>query len=163
MKEMVNISSKISKIQKAILECLYTTKGFWCHVRKISWFVAERFNREHNDRIWDAKLAKIELSKKLKGQDFLMGCRIIEGSHQKPRLLTEKHRASLSRALKRLETRGFLERFVAVKMEERDGKHFWVFYVGYGKTCHVRLTDKGKDYCSKMLTVSGAPQGDETS
>ena len=153
MEEMVNILWKLSKIQKAILECLYTTKGYWCHVRKISWFVADRFNRGHNDRIWDAKVAKIELSKKLKSEDLQMAFRIIDG-HQKSQLLTEKHRASLSRALKRLENRGLLERFVTAKIEERDGKSFWVFYVGYGKTCYVRLTERGKEACSKMLTVS---------
>ena len=156
--------SKLSQQQKAILECLYKSykepgflpEGYWCHVGRLSWFVAHRFNRGHNHRVWDAKLAKVEVAKKLKGRDLAMAFYIIERGHRKPQLLTEKHRASFCRSLKRLEERGLIKRYVALKTEKRDGKWFWVWYVGDGRTQYVELTDKGIEVTRKMLTVSEA-------
>lgn len=164
MKETVNksveIPTKLSEMQKAILECLWNCKeSYLCpahtlNITTVSWFVAERFNRGHNDRIWDQKGAKIEVAKRINGKNLIRTFQMIENLHRQPKLLTPKHRASFSRSVKRLEDRGLIKRYVALRHEKRGDKWFLVWYVGDGRTRYLRLTNRGKEVCSKMLTVS---------
>jgi len=170
--------SKLSRNQKAILECLHDSYtepglmpgGYWCHVRKLSWFVARRFNKGHGDKIWDPKQAKAKMIEEFKqetrdcfneqgkfvdekaerkanmlAQEKLLLSKIIDSAHKRA-LLTGKHRASFSRSLKRLEQRGLIECYVALKTENRDGTWTWVWYGGDGRTVYAALTDRGLKY-----------------
>ena len=69
--------------------------------------------------------------------------KLIDGCHRKSRRLTEKHRASLHRALERLEARGLIERIVDLRSEEVDGEPRWVAYTGDGRTRYIALTQEG--------------------
>ena len=77
--------------------------------------------------------------------------KLIDSCHQKSRRLTEKHRASFHRALKRLEKRGLIERIVDLRIEEVDGEPRWVAYIGDGRTRYVALTSKGIKACKALF------------
>jgi len=146
------------------------------NVSTVSWFVAHRFNRGHRDRIWDDKLHKLQLLQEaeerirtltdeegnfpseeareeaLKIRDFYLTVfRLIDGAHRQTQRLTEKHRASFSRTLKRLERRGLVECLVDLRVEQHGERWFWVPYVGDGRTRYVRLTAEGVKACRALF------------
>ena len=66
-------------------------------------------------------------------------------------LLTPKFRVSFSRALKRLYMRGFIKRITEIKLEEKDGKRFWVSYIG-GYTKRVVLEEAGRKWIDNYIS-----------
>ena len=157
--------------QTLILECLWRSRSkifpdHLCHVSIVSWYVAEKLNRGHGDRIWDDEEHKMRLIEEFREElreltddegNFLSeeaakeACRrreaiifkLIDGCHRQSRRLTEKHRASFHRAIKRLEARGLIERIVDLRSEEVDGEPRWVAYTGDGRTRYIALTQEG--------------------
>lgn len=108
---------KLSLMQKIILKFLVETEGGGCYISELSWFIARMFNSEHGDRIWDATEQKKQLleefqkNRSKESYELTMATfRVIDIFHRKREMLTEKHRASFSRSLRRLDTRGLVER-----------------------------------------------------
>lgn len=153
MEETVNIAKskkKLSKQQKAILEELSKINVHSLYISDLSWKIAERFNKENNDRIWSIKETiskeREELEKQIElgelseqqirnGYSYLSIGNIFNSSiHKKSNLLTAKHRASLSRSLKRLD-----ERDLIYRIKKFHGKTTKVGLTGnYGvKACRI--------------------------
>ena len=179
--KMLTVSeTKLSKQQKEILRYLYeSNKPLGLVYRsELSWHIAKKFNKGHNDRIWNKDKHKDKLIKEFK--ESVKDCYDERGMYKdeqarkkimlekeianfgmmwadyrhKEKHLTQKHRASFSRSLRRLEERGLIVRVV------------WYSIIPETKTLHltskkiigetdytkyVRLTEKGKEICKQLL------------
>jgi len=159
MEEVNSFSiKKLSMQQKAILEVLAKNKRNIVWVSYISWEIARKFNKTHNDRIWTLKGQErkeaIKLEKEIKEnaltEDQIKARRLSLSfadlfrtqSHRKKEKLTPKHRASFSRSLKELNIRrGLIE---CITHYNKEG-------IVYGiRTNYVFLTDKGKKACELL-------------
>ena len=155
---------KLSIQQKAILEGLAKYNGnsiVW--VSSLSWKIAQKFNKNHNDRIWtlkeQEKKEKIELEKDIKERNLsgeqikarhLMSSfaqLLRTSSHRKKERLTPKHRASFSRSLKRLLLRGLIDCINSYKYNKEEKKMEIVYSE---RTNYVFLTNKGKKACELL-------------
>ena len=131
------LSKRLSKQQKLILRLLYEWPSHSLGVSTLSWYVAERLNERHNDRIWDSTSAIEELRRENPEVAFLMAP-IIRRAHRKRRVLTNKHSASFSRALRRLEKR------CLVRLERGS------------RRCHqITLTALGLEVCKLLFDGNG--------
>lgn len=160
--------------------CWFIPGGYWCHTSTLSWDVARKFNQAHNDRIWDDKQHKLNLieqereeTKDLidengmykdeesrekgirRGRALELIFLLIDNCHRKKERLTVKHRASFSRSLKRLQERGLVTCYTDSELKEEEGGLVWVWYTGGRRNNYVKLTDKGIEVASQLLTVSG--------
>ena len=134
---MLTVSKKLSKQQKAILEFLYKRVKGHCYKQYLSWHIAEKFNKDHKDRIDDYTKASLEIMQEANEQDTLSDSKfkllylksIFLKSRRKKKRLTPKHRASLSRSIKRLEQRGLVER----------------------RNVGVFLTEEGREVCQQLF------------
>ncbi|MFX1453815.1 MAG: GIY-YIG nuclease family protein [Promethearchaeota archaeon] len=149
---LLNKNTKLSHQQKIILEELAKTRYNSIWVSGLSWKVANRQNKGHNDRIWTSKGAlekeKADINKdiesgkskeeiKNKMKIFSIMSSFISQIHRKNSLLTRKHSASFSRSLKRLEDRNLIIRQRNCS-EKGD------------RTIRVSLSDKGKRLCIRL-------------
>lgn len=158
--ETVNIlilDNKLSRLQKAILRKLQGSDKFWgLRFDLLSWELARELEKTTGDFIDNRKAWREQQLKKLaekrRSGEFTTKDALIE-SHfyrkrprQKDERLTPKWCSSFSRAVKRLEERGFLYRVVKMKLEDRDGKSFWVAYTGSGRTSRIVLGSEGHEW-----------------
>lgn len=146
------------------------------HVSSTSWFVANNLNTRHKDRIWNDAVQKQLIledtlnkinalsddksnflseekrdeANSLVSTTIFLG-KIIDSYHRKTKRLTEKHRASFSRALKRLEDRGLIQRFVYLRKSYEGKRRKFSLQKGPGRTRYVMLTDAGIRVCRALF------------
>jgi len=163
--EMVNImvsGGKLSQLQKTILRKLDGSDKFWgLRFDLLSWELARELEQSLGDFIdnrkaWREQKLK-ELEEKRRNGEFTTKDVLIESyfyrkrPRQKDERLTPKWRSSFSRSIKRLKERGFLYRVTKMKIEDRNGKSFWVAYTGGGYTSRVVLEDGGRKWIEENL------------
>lgn len=171
MRETVNNSQqvydkKLSKLQKAILRKLDESDKFWgLRVDLLSWELARELengsNNIENRKEWRQRRRNEEARRFKKGEinceALNMMLYFMRDGNKKDETLTAKWRASFSRSLTRLQDRGFIYRVVEMKIEKRNGKSFWVAYVGDGRTKRVVLEPEGRkwiDENQELFTVN---------
>lgn len=114
--------SGLSKQQKEILKTLYDNDGFES-TKGLSWTIARKFDNEQDSRI-EKRKSRYEIVEEMK-QEYLNEdtaperkkiiehdlefMRYIAPSKLDKEILSEKHRASMSRSIKRLRERGLIK------------------------------------------------------
>lgn len=148
---------KLSKLQKAILRHLVDTSKFWgLPINYLSWEIARELEPRpgvyiENRKDWRRRRREEESKRFREGEisreDFnIMLYFLRDSPRKKEETLTAKWRSSFSRALKRLKNRGFIDKIVEMRIEEREGKSFWVSYTGNGRTKRVVLEPQGRKW-----------------
>lgn len=158
--------SKLSRHQKVILLILLEEikDEFWGFpITMLSRMAARRLETEpgsyvENKLEWRKRRRSEEVSRFHKGEidvgDLEMMLYFLrDGPGRLAETLTEKWRATFSRSLKRLETRGLITRISWIRTERREGKSYHVQYVG-GRTYRVVLTPEGKALAGMIAEIS---------
>lgn len=156
--------SNLSKQQKAILEIIYEYTDEHHTVtrsKEVSWKIAERFNKGHNDRIFDWEKHKAKLRKeRQKRTTTTEGDKLSDAiggfllSYNYGKFLTNKHSASMSRSVKRLIERGLIKGFddseVGYRTPRKEKRVRYIYPAQKGhKLGYLGLTDKGREWCEK--------------
>jgi len=105
----------LSAQEKAILEVLQQAEDHEVGYRILSWIIAERYDRDRS-RIWKYVPREGRLS--------AMEAAFAHALHPKGKFLTPAHRASFSRSIRRLVSRGLIGRvgcMVVLAKRDRDG------------------------------------------
>lgn len=135
--------TKLSKQQKAILNILHEEKSKSERIGSLSYKIARKFNKGHDDRIWN----KEQHIKKYHDDPFI---KVFMRNKQKENL-TKKHRASFSRSLSRLEKRGLINKKYypqrPITLAEYNRRYEEdPLYVSKDRATHISLTKKGLKY-----------------
>lgn len=169
MEEVNHFSmKKLSTQQKAILELICKESSIeFVSSTYISREIAHRFNREDDNRILfsekkiakarekfeeDVKLRKLS-KEQIKSEYMILSpmWEFAEQMHRRKEILTQSHRASFSRSLKRLWYRGLIDCIGSYKFN-RDKNVMEIVYTL--RTNYVFLTDKGKKVCEILGFLS---------
>ena len=158
---MGELPPRLSDQQKFILADV-TYGGFeWSYISHLSWDVAEEFGEGSKDRILDPEEERkssqeaFEFAERLTDDpeqaEFIATTHMQMANSSLPdeAILTETHRASFSRSLKRLEDRELLERKM-VKQTVVDGERKRVEDIFSSRNSLVVLTDDGKGAAEKI-------------
>ena len=141
---------KLSKQQKAILEYLIEIKGWYCKIRDLSWYIAKKFDvngnrifrfnlNEHKTKLYNEYKDKEEnLSEKEKVDELTRlnwTFYLVDGIYsRKPEFekLTNLHKASFYRSIKRLVKRGYVVCFDELEIDPDYWKEYkkirWIVY-----------------------------------
>lgn len=150
------MQTKLSRHQRTILRILAEEikDEFWgIPATYLSWMVARKLERKPGDYIenmkeWRRRRREEEINRFRRGEidreTLGIGLYFLGDSPRKrDETLTEKWRATFSRCLRRLETRGLITRISSIRYEKRSDRPYWVRYVG-GRTGRVVLTPQGR-------------------
>ena len=163
------MQSKLSRHQKAILQILEEEikDEFWgIPVTMLSRIAAKRLEKVpgryvENRLEWRERRRSEEVNRFHRGEIDVKTLNLElhflrDTPRKKAETLTEKWRATFSRCLKRLETRGLIKRISWIRREERDGKWYQVQYVG-GRTYRIVLTLEGRELTESLKTSFKPP------
>jgi len=131
--------SNLSKQQKTILKILYKKKDKRILSSSLTWAIAEKFNKNHNNRIYNLKEERLKYRKEhppissIDRSTYIIADLIYKP--KKDRILTNNHSASMSRSIKRLITRSLIEKWHP-----------------NGYLLQYQLTPKGLEYCEKFFS-----------
>jgi hypothetical protein len=158
---MGDIPPRLSDQQKFILADASSGDFQWGHIASLSWDVAEEFGEGSKDRILDPDEERkssedaFEYAEQLTDDpekaEFLATTHMQMSNSSLPDdpILTETHRASFSRSLKRLEDRELLERKM-VKQTTVDGERKQVEDTFSSRNSVVVLTDEGTEAAEEI-------------
>jgi len=133
------MSRGLGQMERAILAELPSDEMGW-PVSYVAWQVARRLGWG----IWTldnhmAKLRRDQEEGKLTPEQYALLARMVPYLHRKhPKKLERKFSASFSRALKRLEQKGLVDRFQESAFERRGDTLFHVLYKVKGAPRHCR-------------------------
>ena len=148
----VNRFSKLSRMQKWILEELYRAEKHRLHVSRLSWKVA---NREPEKYVWNMKRHAQKIIREEKPEVARYLIQVLPFIHKKTEKLTASFRASFSRSLHRLHRRELIQFSTWTWIRKDDGKlslEYQSFkFLEKSHSKYVELTELGIKACKQLF------------
>ena len=141
---MSDLPPRLSDQQRFILARISESTTGKHPMTRLSWAVAEEF--DDGDRIADRQENAIEIAEESgdPGEASLLLSTIFDG-FEKRRVLTEEHRKSFSRSIRRLADRELLTRYVYAASESRDPNTKWVEPTDEGRAAGEEIRRRHDD------------------